>query len=271
MDGSETQPVNLTLNDLLSKAGLDLKAVRLMRHTGKAASPWMTHYELWRDDRPGFERYQADHSAKTHRMLIGSKQWASFVVTPQNETMFVGLYDVHDPQQSGERFVYETHKSSVLLEYEGRLHIDWGTGMLAWCQRADRNDKRITQIKKQFSEPAFPGYLRFVSTIAQVPGLPLSWIEALKSAKGVYVLTCPTTRELYVGSATGSAGFYGRWCEYARDGHGGNIQLKNRDRSDYQVTILEVAGSSLTSEDILALEGRWKQKLQTREMGLNSN
>ncbi|WP_410001986.1 hypothetical protein [Rubinisphaera sp. JC750] len=54
-------------------------------------------------------------------------------------------------------------------------------------------------------------------------------------------------------------------------GHGGNVELKVRDPSDYQVSILEVAGSAATTEEILSLESLWKQKLQSREMGLNRN
>jgi hypothetical protein len=47
--------------------------------------------------------------------------------------------------------------------------------------------------------------------------------------------------------------------------------LKSRDPSDYQVSVLEVAGSAATVDEIIAREGLWKQKLQSREMGLNRN
>ncbi len=40
---------------------------------------------------------------------------------------------------------------------------------------------------------------------------------------------------------------------------------------DYQVSILEVAGTSATTEDILQMEVLWKKKLQSMEMGLNRN
>ena len=86
-----------------------------------------------------------------------------------------------------------------------------------------------------------------------------------------YLLTCPRTREQYVGSATGAEGFHGRWLSYTRDGHGENVMLKSRDPSDYQVPILEVAGSAVPFEEILAMEALWKQKLQSRETGLNRN
>ncbi len=54
-------------------------------------------------------------------------------------------------------------------------------------------------------------------------------------------------------------------------GHGGNVALKSREPSDYQVSILEVAGSYANIDDILKMEARWKQKLQSQEMGVNRN
>ena len=85
------------------------------------------------------------------------------------------------------------------------------------------------------------------------------------------MLTCPKTKEQYVGSATGEKGFWGRWQDYLFSGHGGNIGLKSRDPSDYQVSILQVAGTAATQEDIQEMEGRWQTKLQSQEMGLNRN
>lgn len=93
----------------------------------------------------------------------------------------------------------------------------------------------------------------------------------LRSSRGVYRLTCPRTREQYVGSATGEEGFWGRWQEYSQTGHGGNVVLKSRDPSDYQVSILDVAGPAATHTDIIKMESQWKVKLQSREMGLNKN
>jgi hypothetical protein len=49
------------------------------------------------------------------------------------------------------------------------------------------------------------------------------------------------------------------------------VALKSRDASDYQVSILEVAGTASTPDDIIKMEIRWKSKLQSREMGLNRN
>lgn len=80
--------------------------------------------------------------------------------------------------------------------------------------------------------------------------MPLSWQAVLKATRGVYLLAYPRTGEHYVGSAYGDDGFLGRWNEYAATGHGGNAGRRSRDPSDYLVSILEVAGSNMSAEEI---------------------
>jgi hypothetical protein len=167
--------------------------------------------------------------------------------------------------------IYELTLDERLNDLAGRLVIAWGDGERAWLQRADRQNKVVLEIREAFREPDFPGFARFISPLSHVQRLPVAWVMALSSSRGIYLLTCPRTREQYVGSATGAEGFHGRWLSYTRDGHGGNVGLKSRDPSDYQVSILEVAGSAATVDEIIAMEGLWKQKLQSREMGLNRN
>ncbi len=94
--------------------------------------------------------------------------------------------------------------------------------------------------------------------------LPTVWQQVLKNSKGVYLLTCPKTKEQHVGSATAEQ-------DYIQTGHGGNVALKSRDPSDYQASILEVAGTASTTDEIIGMEVQWKSKLQSREMGLNKN
>jgi hypothetical protein len=275
----------LRLSALLSQAGIEPAGVRLLRHQDSRAAKGRSPYELWRDDRPAFENYQEAQSFGNRSKLRGD-YWASFVVTPGGETLLAGFYSCRyvgvnhaeriwphtvgvDPV--GTCDVYSLSVDDRLNEFAGRLVIEWGDAERAWIQRADNQDKIILSLRETFREPDFPGFTRFISPLSKVEGLPVSWIAALSSARGVYLLTCPKTREQYVGSATGAGGFHGRWQSYVRDGHGGNVGLKSRDPSDYQVSILEVAGSAASLEDILAMEVLWKLKLQSREMGLNRN
>lgn len=150
-------------------------------------------------------------------------------------------------------------------------NVEWGAATRAWIQRADRQDKQITELARTVAEPPFPGFSAFIADLSQIAALPVAWREALGAARGIYLLACPRTGELYVGSASGGDGFIGRWDQYAADGHGGNLGLKGREPSNFQVSILEVAGSLASVEEIIALEERWKVKLRSRQAGLNRN
>ncbi|MDY6950549.1 MAG: GIY-YIG nuclease family protein [Thermodesulfobacteriota bacterium] len=210
-----------------------------------------------------------------------------FVADAFNDTMFVGLFAasyrglleqdkpaphvVGEIDLAGSFDIYNLELDDRLRDLIGRLIIDWGPSERAWVQYANRQNKKVLELRPSQSEPPFPGFIRFIEPLSRVGKLPRGWIETLRSTRGVYLLTCPRTKEQYVGSADGEDGFYGRWMQYFRTGHGGNIGLRSRDPSDYQVAILEVAGTAADHKDILAMEGRWQRKLQSREMGLNRN
>ena len=251
----------ILFNSLLAQHGIAPAAVILLRHQDKRASPGRTPYELSR-----------------------APNWASFVATPDGATMFVGMYaakykgllakDTPQPHRdkidlAGSCDAYNLQVDERLADLEGKVFIDWGGGTRAWVQRAE--NKPIIELRPEFKEPDFPGFLNFMEPLSKVAGLPKTWIANLKQATGIYLLTCPKTKEQYVGSASGGEGFWHRWMEYVMTGHGGNIALKSREYSDYQVSVLEVAGSSSNIDDIRDMESRWKMKLQSREMGLNRN
>jgi hypothetical protein len=41
--------------------------------------------------------------------------------------------------------------------------------------------------------------------------------------------------------------------------------------ADYEISVLEVASSSVSTDDVAKMESRWKEKLLTRKFGLNAN
>ena len=273
-------------NSLLEQFGILPTTVILLRHQDKSATRGRTPYGLWRDDRTAFELYQRFQTLENRSKFSRAPFWASFVATPDGATMFVGMYaatyegllaeDTPMPHRegvdvAGTRDCYRLVLDPRFSDLQGKLFIDWGDGTRAWVQRADNQNKPMQELRPQFREPEFPGFLNFIQPLSRIAGLPATWIAVLKQATGVYLLTCPNTKEQYVGSASGAQGFWHRWQDYATTGHGGNIALKSRDSSDYQVSILEVAGTASRVEDILAMESRWKEKLQSREMGLNKN
>lgn len=83
-----------------------------------------------------------------------------------------------------------------------------------------------------------------------------------------------------MGSATSDNGMLlQRWRSYAANGHGGNkelIALVNEQgfdyvRSNFQYSILENYNSKVDDSVILDRESWWKEVLQTRKFGYNSN
>lgn len=101
--------------------------------------------------------------------------------------------------------------------------------------------------------------------------MPTAWRAALASVQGVYLLVCPETGEQYVGSAYGDGGFIARWAAYAENGHGGNLMLRARPRTNMAISILEVASPDMSAGDIIKREQAWKTKLGSRAHGLNLN
>jgi len=204
---------------------------------------------------------------------------ATFVATPTNDTLFIGLYRVDgigiapqgtiDPVLQAERgglYLYDIHRQEQLSDYVGHLIVDWGKGKLAFVQRAGRRDKPILEIRKEVKEEPFPGFTYFCWDIDEIVSIPLTWQSVLKSVKGVYLLVCKETGKQYVGSAKGEESLWGRFLDYKRTGHGGHIELKRRGRHPYQVTILEVVNSDAGIERV---EEAWKKKLISVKFGLN--
>ena len=259
-------------NTILQQEGIDPAEVRLLRHQDTRAARLHTPYELWRDKRDSFDQYQSEQSIH-NRSKFKHPLWASFVADPRGATLFVGLYSAKyiglDKAGRYDRYSLKLH--AAMDDLIGKLYVDWGAGTRAWVQRAKERNKPVWEIRTAFKEEEFPGFGKFLKPLSEITMLPKSWIEALSKTRGVYLLSCPKTKEQYVGSATGEDGFWGRWQSYVRTGHGGNEGLKIREAADYRVSILETAGNQLSSADIIDLEQLWKAKLQSKEMGLNKN
>jgi hypothetical protein len=276
----------IKFNTILMQAALDPTDVVLLRHQDTRSLKGRSPYHLWRDDRALFDSYQSTQSFDNRARLTRAHHWASFVGTPDGDTMFVGVYhatyrgllEQDQPWPNANRIdlagscdVYDLIINDAFYDLPGKLFIDWGEGLRAWIQRADRQNKDITELRREFKEESFPGFLNFMQPLSKIESLPLGWVTTLKASRGIYLLTCPKTMEQYVGKASGSEGFWHRWLEYVQTGHGDNVALKSREPSDYRVSILEVAGTAATEEEIGKMETRWKEKLQSKEMGLNRN
>ncbi len=158
-----------------------------------------------------------------------------------------------------------------LSAYRGRVVIEWSEGYRARVHRAGSKDKALIEIRRSINDPPFSGFLDFCEQLSRLENVPLSWREVLSAVGDVYLLACPTTGKKHVGLANGSTGFWGQWEDYVASGHGGNRRMQELPASDYQVSVLEVAASSTSSDELLKMENRWKEKLLSRRFGLDGN
>lgn len=272
----------LTFNDLLALEEIDTAKVRLVRHQdGRLGRGRM--YEAWRNSREAFESYQRVQSK--HRFPVGDLL-AVFVVSEARKTVFVGMYRVNDvgtcPPGSTDALLkhdisghvqYDLQLVDELASYRDRVVIDWGPGTRSWVQRAANQAKPVSEIADQY-EPRFPGFREFVRQVDDVPNLPNGWQQVLRSVKGVYLLVDVDSGQQYVGSAKGAESLLGRWLEYSAGGDGGDVGLKAAAKCggrNYQVSVLEVVGDHIPDETIEQLESYWKNKLLSRQFGLNRN
>lgn len=273
----------LTFNDLLAIEQVDVARVRLVRHQDRRLAPGRL-YEAWRNDRASFESYQAVQARDVFRV---SDLLASFVVTDAGKTVFVGMYSVDGvgtcPKGAVDALLrndisgqvaYQLQHVDHLADYVDRVVVDWGAGTRSWVQRAANQPKPVVEIAEQY-EPKFPGFRIFTRLISEVPTLPAGWQQVLRSVKGVYLLADVDSGHQYVGSAKGADSLFGRWMDYAADGHGGDVALKAataaRGCRSYQVSVLEVVDANVPDETIEQIESYWKTKLLTRTFGLNRN
>jgi hypothetical protein len=141
---------------------------------------------------------------------------------------------------------------------------------LAWVQRAASKPKTVIELGPQ-NEPRFPGFSKFARPVDDIPTLPSSWSDVLRSVKGVYLLVDVDSGKQYVGSAKGEDSLLGRWLQYANGGDGGDIGLRTAGCRNYQISVLEVVGATTPDETIEQIESNWKGKLLTRIFGLNRN
>lgn len=169
---------------------------------------------------------------------------------------------------------YDLKRNNILDDLSERLVIEWGAATGAWVQS---KDKEVVEIKGKKSIGDFQSFslvdldFRDLLNLIQFPDTNLTWVKALSSVNGVYLIKDKVSGKLYVGSAYGEHGIYGRWSAYAQNGHCGNLELRDLDPTNFQFSILEIVPATTTADGVIDCENRWKEKLVTRQFGLNKN
>jgi hypothetical protein len=179
-------------------------------------------------------------------------------------------------------FFYVLKRDDRFSDFRDRLIIDWGSGALAWQQKL--KNKPIVEILPpgRKLEP-FRDFLEFSLTYAQLKDLFANeeahrdWKIPLSNVAGVYLILAQKTGDLYIGSAYGAAGIWGRWHEYAKTEDGDNVKVRTLIESDpdypasFRFSILHILPRSMSKDAVIQRETEYKIKLGTRAVGLNSN
>ena len=167
----------------------------------------------------------------------------------------------------------------------GRVLVDWG-GLAAqrWLQWF-RGDKKVLRIDQGIIRMMIPfhSYNDVLLSFKELKNLidtdNVEWRDKLKAVNGIYGIVDQSNGKLYVGSAYGDEGIWGRWKVYAEtNGQGNNDMLvellsKNKDYAwdHFQWFILETFPLDVTDDYAVHRENLYKEKLCTRKFGYNIN
>ena len=177
---------------------------------------------------------------------------------------------------------YDLERDARFDDLRDRLIIDWGRATRSWVQRC--SNKPLLEIQAPGRRlPPFDDYLEFTLSYDELRDLFANeeanreWRARLSAVGGIYLILAEDSGDMYVGSATGQGGFWSRWRDYARTGHGGNQILEQLIESDtrypgrFRFSILHVLSKTMARDEVLGREALYKAKLGSKATGLNRN
>ena len=271
----------LNLQELASS-----KQIKFVRHQDKRVDL----YDLMISGH--LDRYQSVQSKPVFR---DCDYIISFTSLPRSHARFLGVYrkmgerrvkDVPPPvgysiPENPEWFYYDLELMPGFEDFQERVIINWGKAAIKWHQWATKdNDKEVIEVLPVGYTRDWPGYLDFILThdelvrICNNPEANREWVYKLSTVAGIYLIT--HEEKQYVGSAYGKGGIYGRWRQYAQDGHGGNAQLKKLLESkpdsykQFRYSVLRDLPKSMSAKEVIHIEMLNQEKLGSRAFGLNS-
>ncbi len=278
----------LSLHDLLKSYGIEPSKVRLVRHGNKEINV----LDVFKNDKDRFAEYTSwQRSGKygeaeflaifspargTTSLFLGVWKISGVTENRDLKTKHLKLLRKHTLPEGwfNTSVRYQLELTDLMFSLSERLVIEWGKSTLNWVQS---KNKSVVQIKPINSIGDFTSYDSILLSYEDLKKLirdtdsNISWVNALSAVNGVYLIKYKLDGRLYVGSAYGKGGILGRWSVYAKSGHAGNKLLKDLDLSEFEFSVLEISPSTMSVDDVVARENRWKECLGTRKFGLNEN
>ncbi len=225
-----------------------------------------------------YQEYQTRRNFECAQVIglidIGNSDW-----------LFAGVYRINGTAKPNpanpEHFHYDTELLPGQDHLIGRLKVrhERTRASYVW-HKGDVTLPIIEILRERQVMGDFPGFNRVRLSHRELRSImgqrTPSWKAALCSISGIYLITDTSSGELYVGKASGEQGIWGRWAAYADNGHGGNVELKAllkskgpAHMSNFQYSVLEIADTHASEQDILDRESHWMKVLGSRAHGLN--
>lgn len=242
-----------------------------------------------------FDDYVREHTPVNAKLLMQADYVIAFVADGKY-SRFAGVYKILDEDKrikvlSKDKRSFEEHvfvkvaMLKVFKEYGGRVLVDWG-GLAAqrWLQWF-KDDKKVLRVDEGIIRLMIPfnSYNDVLLSFKELKNLietdNVEWRNKLKAVNGIYGISDKSNGKLYVGSAYGYEGIWGRWKVYVETyGHGNNdmlVELLNMNKDyawdNFQWFILETFPLDVTDDYAIHRENLYKEKLCTRMFGYNKN
>lgn len=270
----------ITIQEILQNRGINWwdSKVKLVRHKDSHKDL----FALYSSDKEKFWEYQETQVKEVFR---GADYIVSFIGEAGLTSRFVGVFKVGDAlpvtYNGVPYYRYQLTKMPGFEDLEERIIIRWENA-ISWHQWWN-NRMEVVEISAGLHYRHFTDYLDFSLSFPELKNIVnesySDWRVALSVVKGVYVIADELTGKLYIGSAYGTDGIWGRWSDYvATDGHGNNkslIELVNSDAlyayKHFRFSVLHILPMIATDNDVVRMESIFKQKLGTICFGLNNN
>ncbi|WP_455670669.1 GIY-YIG nuclease family protein [Phocaeicola faecalis] len=265
----------ITIQELLYNRGLDRKAaIKLVRHKDRR----IDLYNMYRTERNAFLEYQ---NTQSRDVFKGVDYIVSFIGEENTLARFIGVYKIDEKQALPDSYKYFMSEVSGYEDLKERVIIRWENA-ISWNQWI-KNEMEVLEISPGLHYKRFTDYFDLILDFKELQEIVVEnykdWKIVLSAIKGIYLITDKNTGKLYVGSAYGEDGIWGRWKEYvATNGHGGNKSLKSLLDEDweyackyFQFSILMLLPKTVTADEAVRKEQLFKTKLGSNSFGLNNN
>ncbi|MFS3130848.1 GIY-YIG nuclease family protein [Nocardioides sp. Bht2] len=273
---------DLTFGHLLAAAGIDPRDVVVIRHT-YTADGLQNDADLTEENLLAYTRAQG--VGPNHKLgKIPRPLWLCFMADGKRRSRYLVAYENHGElvaERTEDLRYFDLRPSAALSALADRLVVEWSRDAVNWAKTGESASIfPVVEIADPEVVP-FPGFDNVLLSYGELQAVVAdsryaAWRTALGSVQGIYLIADRLDGKLYVGKADGAERLLGRWSQYAKDAHGGNVALKELaldadHRRHLQFSILRVFGPSVPSTELDAAEAAYKRALLTRQFGLNRN